>query len=293
MSSITLPSSLSNSKLDTYTRLDGADTVHVQAVISANPLSPTAGTLTAAAQSVVATGLADMDGVTVTTAGTFSGTLAFEGSVDGVNWYSIILSRASSLTAEATRALTGATLEAWRGNIAGFTQFRVRCSAYTSGAASINIAPCPAPIEPFAVSGQSVVVSSATLAAGANLAADVANGVRTTATNALLRYKLITAASTNAAALKAAAGRVYGWSLSNTTAAWKFVKIYNLAVAPTVGTSVPVETIGVPPNGTVEHVEPIGVSHATGIAIAVTNLSPDTDATAVAVGDVVGAIYYA
>jgi hypothetical protein len=154
MSNIPLPSTLSNAKVDTYTRTDGSDTVHVQAMVTVNPVSATSGTLTAAAQSVTATSLGDMDGVMVRTGGTFSGTLAFEASTDGTNWYALFMCRGSSLSGESTRALTGTTLESWRANLAGFSQFRVRCSAYTSGTANITITPVSMSFEPTAVAGQ-------------------------------------------------------------------------------------------------------------------------------------------
>lgn len=159
MSNIALPASLNNSKLDTYTRTDGVDTVHVQAMVPVNPVSAATGTLTAAAQSVTVTDLGDMDGMMVLVSGTFSGTLAFEASADGTNWYSVFMCRGSSLTGETSRALTGTTLEAWRANISGFSQFRVRCSAYTSGTANIRVTPVSMPFEPAAVAGQAVAQS--------------------------------------------------------------------------------------------------------------------------------------
>lgn len=148
MSSIQLPVTLQSSRVDTYTRLDGLDTVHVQAIVSANPFPEVTGTLAALSQAVTVTGMADADGVLVTVAGTFAGTIAFEGSTDGTNWYALLMSRASTGTGESVRALTGTTLEAWRANIAGWTQFRVRCSLYTSGTASIRLLPVAIPFEP-------------------------------------------------------------------------------------------------------------------------------------------------
>lgn len=148
MSNIPLPASLDSAKVDTYTRTDGANTVHVQAIVTANPIAATTGSITANGQSVTATDLGDMDGVLVTTSGTFSGTLAFEASQDGTNWYSVLMTRASSTTQESSRALTGTTLEGWRANLAGWLQFRVRCSAYTSGTASIRIATCSLAFDP-------------------------------------------------------------------------------------------------------------------------------------------------
>lgn len=148
MSNIPLPASLQNAKVDTYTRTSGADTVHVQAFVPANPWPEVTGTLSAAAQAVTITDMADADGMLVAVSGTFSGTISFEASINGTDWYVILMSRASSGTGEASRALTGATLEAWRANIAGWTSFRVRCSAYTSGTATVRLLPVALPFEP-------------------------------------------------------------------------------------------------------------------------------------------------
>lgn len=95
------------------------------------------------------------------------------------------------------------------------------------------------------------------------------------------------AATTNATSIKTSAGTVYSVTASNTGASAAFVKLYNKASAPTVGTDVPVLTIPVPagvavniPFGTTGH------RFATGIALAITNLAADSDATAVAAAQV-------
>lgn len=105
--------------------------------------------------------------------------------------------------------------------------------------------------------------------------------------------KILTAATTNATLVKSTAGRLYGYVLTNTTAATKFVRLYNLTTAPTVGTSVPVMVVAVPPNNTVVAEMTIPVAFATGISYAVTGAFADLDATVVAAGDVVGALLYA
>lgn len=90
------------------------------------------------------------------------------------------------------------------------------------------------------------------------------------------------AATTNATSVKASAGTVYNILVSNTGAAAAYVKFYNKASAPTVGTDVPVFTLSIPASGTV-CVNPhlIGIRFATGIALAITNLAADSDTTAV------------
>lgn len=95
------------------------------------------------------------------------------------------------------------------------------------------------------------------------------------------------AATTNATSVKASAGTVYSVTASNTGAAVAYVKLYNLATAPTVGTSTIAITIPVPAGGTVNL--PFGTSGArfsTGIGLAITNLGTDADATAVTAGQV-------
>lgn len=104
--------------------------------------------------------------------------------------------------------------------------------------------------------------------------------------------KVLTAASTNATAVKASSGRLIGWSLANTTAAVKVVHVHNLAVAPTVGTSVPMFSIVLPPNAHKEAQFDAGLAMSTGISYSITGAIADLDTTVTAVGDVIGAFYY-
>jgi hypothetical protein len=95
------------------------------------------------------------------------------------------------------------------------------------------------------------------------------------------------AASTNAAFIKNAAGTVYNIVASNTNAATRYVKFYNKASAPTLGTDVPVITIAVPTNGTVQaNMGVLGHRFSTGIAIAITTGAADSDTGAVAANEI-------
>jgi hypothetical protein len=128
--------------------------------------------------------------------------------------------------------------------------------------------------------------------ASTTLIGDVGQQYRANATGAASGTHIVSAATTNSTLVKSSAGRVLGWSLANTTAAWKYVKLHNQATAPTAGTGV-VRTIAIPPNGVREMAIEGGVAFATGIGLTITNLSADADATAVAVGDVVGDLFFA
>jgi hypothetical protein len=102
------------------------------------------------------------------------------------------------------------------------------------------------------------------------------------------------AASTNATSVKASAARLYEIHLCNVSAAIKYVKFYNKASAPTVGTDVPVATYPIPANGgRIDFDSTNGISFALGLAYAITGAVADTDTTAVAANDVVGELLYA
>ena len=131
-----------------------------------------------------------------------------------------------------------------------------------------------------------------TLGAGVAAIGDVGVQYRANATGAASRTHIVSAASTNSTLVKNAAGRLIGVCLSNTSAAYKFVKFHNQATAPTAGTSV-VQTVAIPPNGNVNFHSEGGVAFTIGIGLTITNLAADADATAVAAGDVVGDVFFA
>lgn len=135
--------------------------------------------------------------------------------------------------------------------------------------------------------------SNVALAAGSALAADVGTQYRPSNVGAATISKVASAATTNATSVKGSAGRVIGWVFCNTSAAFKFVRFYNKATAPVVGTDSPAIIVGVPPNSTIIKTTEGGSGYSLGIAYAITNLVADLDATVVAANDVVGAIYYA
>lgn len=108
------------------------------------------------------------------------------------------------------------------------------------------------------------------------------------------QFRRLSTADTNAAVVKATAGRVYGYSIANTSASAKFVKLYNKATAPVIGTDVPLRTIMIPAGGIAAYHVGHGLAgFSAGIAIAATGAVADADATALAVNDLVIQIDYA
>lgn len=98
--------------------------------------------------------------------------------------------------------------------------------------------------------------------------------------------KKISAATTNATSLKASAGQIGELYGTNNAGTWAYLKLYDKASAPTVGTDVPVHVIGLPPNSGGQLAVPAGLQFATGIAYAITGGIADADTTAVALNQV-------
>jgi hypothetical protein len=141
-------------------------------------------------------------------------------------------------------------------------------------------------VEAMNSSGNSLpvaVTTSSTL--GVNIAASATVGGSTLA-------KINAAAGTNALNLKTTAARCYGWSLTNTTAAFKYVRLYNLTTTPIVGTTVPSIVIAIPPNAVVQAAWDVPITFSSGFGYAITNASADLDATAVAALDVLGVLLW-
>lgn len=106
-------------------------------------------------------------------------------------------------------------------------------------------------------------------------------------------HRRISDGTTNAQSIKASAGQVYGIVASNLNAAARYLKLYNKASAPVVGTDTPVMTILIPPNssGIVLPIA-VGAEFTVGIASALTTGAGDADATAVAANDIIFHVLY-
>mgnify|MGYP001237831930 CR=1 FL=1 len=101
--------------------------------------------------------------------------------------------------------------------------------------------------------------------------------------------RLISAATTNATSVKASAGEVGFIFAVNLNAAVRYLKLYNKASAPTVGTDVPIATLPIPASTTGAGFMlsiPDGVNFTTGIAYATTTGAADADTGAVAANEI-------
>lgn len=134
-------------------------------------------------------------------------------------------------------------------------------------------------------------IGTGSIAAGTNAIGDVGIQYRANATGAALNFKFASATTVNNALILTGARRLIGYSLTNTTASFKYFRFYNKATAPTSGES-PTFIIGLPPNSTTERNLPGGQAMTLGLGIACTGGVADTDATVTAANDVIGVINY-
>lgn len=104
------------------------------------------------------------------------------------------------------------------------------------------------------------------------------------------RTNIRSAATTNRAVIKATPGNIYEIDFYNNAAYDVFFKLYNLAGLPTLASDVPRWPIQVPTKSGFSRSFPYGRFYSVGIAIAITKLQVDTDATAVALDDLVGVV---
>lgn len=110
----------------------------------------------------------------------------------------------------------------------------------------------------------------------------------TTATN----YRVLSANTTNSALIKATPAALQGITIHN-TGTIAFVKLYNKATAPTVGTDTPLMTIPVAAtSGSVAINFPAGIAFGTGLGIGITGAIADNDTTAVAANQVTVNLQY-
>lgn len=95
------------------------------------------------------------------------------------------------------------------------------------------------------------------------------------------------AATTNATSAKASAAKLFGLQGYNANAAVRYLKLYDKATAPVVGTDVPVKTLALPPTAAFAF-DFVGYDFAVGLAYALTTGAADADVGAVAAGDILG-----
>ena len=194
------------------------------------------------------------------------------------NWYGVQVVRSNANTVETTTGALAATpVYGWEASVNAYKWFRVRATAHTSGTAAYILQPgsyATEPIPAIQVTGTQPVSGTLNPAVPAT------------------PYFVNSAASTNGALILTGTSNVSSFYATNEGATAAYIKLYNKATAPTVGTDVPEMTIpvpaavsGVPGVATI----PIGFHgfrFALGLGIAITRNAVHTDTTAIGAGEV-------
>ena len=213
--------------------------------------------------------------------GTFSTVnCTFEGSLESTgdtNWFGVQAIRTNANTIEtATGNLSAQPAYGWELSVNALKRVRVRATARTSGTQSWRFVQGTYATEP--IPGAQV---SATQPVSGTVTANQGTLVAPTPLN------INSAATTNATSVKTSAGTLYNVSASNTNAAARYLKLYNKASAPVVGTDVPVLTLLLPAGASIDHdFGLVGHRFTTGIALALTTGIADSDAGAVAAAEI-------
>lgn len=111
------------------------------------------------------------------------------------------------------------------------------------------------------------------------------------ATGGLSLYRNINLVATGVS-IKGSAGQVKWYYIANNAATARFVKLYDKASAPTVGTDTPVLTLEIPSGSAANVSVPDGLQFTLGIGIGATQLVADNDTTAPSANDLVVNIGY-
>jgi hypothetical protein len=215
------------------------------------------------------TDLGPYGGVRITVSGTFTGTINPQFSNDGTTWNTatMFVGLSGGTTGSPARTRRTATVSA---GTSAPSRRRGRPAPRTI---AINYTPAAPP------SAQMQVIANSAIIGGVY----IGNGSAPSA------FSTTSAASTNATSVKASAGTLFEFTVSNPTATAAYFKLYNKASAPTVGTDIPVATYRVAATGSAGDtvIPPIGANgkrFTTGIAWALTAAAAATDTAAAVAG---------
>lgn len=223
--------------------------------------------------------------------GTFAGVnVTFEGSLEATgetNWFGIQAVRSNANTIETTTgALSVQPVYGWEMSVNALKRVRVRCTARTSGTQSWRFVQGTYATEPIPAAQV-----SATQPVSGSVTATVTAGTVNPVVPAT-PYFVNSAASTNGALILTGTSNVSSFYATNEGASAAYIKLYNKATAPTVGTDVPEMIIPVPaaasgvPGVANPNIGFHGFRFALGLGIAITRNAVHTDTTAVGAGEV-------
>lgn len=251
---------------------DGASTISTQ------NLNAT-GVATALSAAVLDMTKLQCDTAAIQIVGTYTGALTPQVSNDGVNWVTLGgTPLVNQNTGVGSATIPSGTQGMYQVDVAGFRYFRIVALAAVTGSAVVTM---------VGSEMTGIIGLDMPLPAGTNSLGTVTANQAVTASPGTTPVAVNSAATTNGAVSKATAGQLINCVANNASVAAKYVRFYNKATAPTVGTDVPIVVITVPASASKEiEFGSVGKRFTTGIGYSITGGATATDATAVAAGDV-------
>ena len=221
----------------------------------------TSGTITAQ-NGYVAVGAAGYDSVAIQVLGTYTGDLTVQFTLDGTNWFTADSAALLNITlGQATSLIPSGQTGLWRIPASTVSAVRVVALGAFTGTANIIL---------NAAAGSNSVILSGPASVGRLISS---------------------AASTNATLVKAGSVRLFKILLHSNRGSDCYLKIYDKATTPVVGTDTPIATITIPNAGGQIPTFDFGSSPATfvnGLGYAITSGSADSDTGAIAANDITG-----
>lgn len=238
-----------------------------------NSAAPTGNAVTANSTVTLLLANGDFSTGSIQVTGTYTGALTVQATLDGAVWVALGGTTALTNINSATTAsnIASATNGIFQFDNAGFLGVRVTALAAVTGTATVTVSASAGTAvvgidTPISLTGGSTIISTQPTPSAIFLSS---------------------VATTNATTSKATAGSLFELSATNLTATTKYVKLYNKATAPTVGTDVPIVTLTVAANSAISfEYGANGKRFTNGISFAITGLQAYTDTTAVGVDEV-------
>lgn len=210
-------------------------------------------------------------------------TATFEASVNSTNgsdgdWFTVnaVRTNGNSVEAGPSPALSATPAYAWKVSTNGYTWFRVRCTAITAGTATWYLSPSPFATDPVPASQTPTGAATVILSHSSTVGPANAKNIKS-------------AATTNSNLIKSTAGILTTLDMSNNHAANTcYVKLYNKATAPVVGTDTPLYVFSLRPNESRNiNCGGAGIRFSAGIGVGISGGIADADTTAITANDVV------
>lgn len=215
--------------------------------------------------------------------GTWTGTIQFEGSLDGTNW--VTLDAYSESTESWVTGGVTANGSWWVEPLGAFNAIRVHATAWTSGTATgqllASVGTMHTPEYAGGGFGSQTAPPNAVFIGGTDGAHF--QGVSTNTSGQLkvaltpqtsggLTPAYFNVASQTATSIKSSAGQLYGYHFFNTGASTVYVQLFNLATGSVTNTTTPLLALGVPSSGGAVANFEQGIAFSTAITFTVTTL---------------------